>query len=174
MTGFWINPLLGYPSSAGPRRVRTIERARRRAARRSSPPLGQTPSLGEGGALPTRERSSVYTTEQLREVIATVPWTQSKGYDRSSDGAHVAPHQYIVRQREPEAYAALRWAIEHREETYRASYGGYRYTYWPFDGWRYWCMGVILNRVPIEDAQADPLASDDPDAVDFLTGQRGT
>lgn len=113
------------------------------------------------------------TLDEVRTLIAAADWTQSKGYERKSDGAPVAPHQYVVRPKQPEVFAAVNWMLGHAPDTYRGAYGGYRYTYWNCDGWRYWTMGVILNRVPVEDAARDPMAADDPTAVDYLTGQRG-
>jgi hypothetical protein len=165
MPVFWINQALGYPPGAGQRR---IWREQKLARQRSSAQVGHPPTRPTGAQSRGHERSAVHTVDEVRAAIAGARWTQSKGYERK-DGAQVSAHQYIVRPKQPEAHAIISWMIAHAEDRYSATYGGWRYTYWNCDGWKYWTMGIILNRVPLDDAAADPLAGNDPTAASWKT-----
>jgi hypothetical protein len=86
---------------------------------------------------------------------AAVTWTRAKTYPD-------APHEYIVRHDQPALWEHFRECIKKHGQplvfTLRGRTLTYR-VYLPGDGYRYWLMGVVLNRT-----QANAPTSDGTEA----------
>ena len=82
-------------------------------------------------------------------IIAGVEWKNAKTSEAFT------PHEYIVRAKYPEAHAALADSIKaygRREPWQIAGMAKPQYyRYWRFEGYKYWHMGIIINRVPIKE-----------------------
>lgn len=87
----------------------------------------------------------------LLPVVARCDWTTAKSY------AKTAPHEYVVRGKTVaiEDFTALATAIKDRG--YKARWQAVESkrwitgTYLRIDNYRYWWMGVIINRAPLLD-----------------------
>lgn len=161
-SGFWTNPILGLPACLTYRMLRRRQSLApwrpsfsRRLPRRNmpSPPPDYVPQ-----ALPDDP-----TVDDLRAAIDAAFWHHSPGYARHDD-AEIRPHEYIVRPEEPILFRALQAMIQKSPDRYKGTYGGWTYTYWNLDGWKYWAFRLILNRVRLDEAAVDPLAQPDPNA----------
>lgn len=75
----------------------------------------------------------------LLAAIAAATWR---------DTNHVAPHQYVVRDKEPRLYAAMVARLLTRG--YTGVFNRWRYHYVDLDGYTYWHIPPILNRRPID------------------------
>jgi hypothetical protein len=77
--------------------------------------------------------------------LSQLRWTNAKTYPD-------APHEYVLRDRYPEVFAAVqallkgegvkeKFTLRGRTSTYRYYYAG---------GYKYWIMGQVLNRAKIQ------------------------
>lgn len=60
---------------------------------------------------------------------------------------YIAPHEYIVADSNREAFGVIAEAI--RKDAVTGEFLGRRYRYWFHGDYKYWWMGVIINRVRI-------------------------
>jgi hypothetical protein len=88
----------------------------------------------------------VTETERERELAALLPilaglsWTFAKTY------AAYAPHEYVVRGRTVDAATYTRVVAAIRAYGERGTYGPYRNKYLVIGEFKYWSMGVVINR----------------------------
>jgi len=77
--------------------------------------------------------------------MADVTWKSAVTYPD-------APHEYVLRERYPEAYAFYQQRIAQagldKQFTLRGRTATYRY-YHAGDGYKYWVMGNVLNRAKV-------------------------
>jgi hypothetical protein len=76
--------------------------------------------------------------------MADVTWKSAVTYPD-------APHEYVLRERYPQTYAIYQKRIAQagldEQFTLRGRTATYRY-YYAGDGYKYWILGDVLNRVP--------------------------
>ena len=77
------------------------------------------------------------------EAIEKVVWVKTD---------YIRPHQYFVRDNHPGAFHVLSDAI--RKRGVKGEFLGRQYRYWFHGDYKYWWMGVIINRVVIKPAVA--------------------
>jgi hypothetical protein len=130
VSAFWLNQALGYPPGATRRRIQTLRRHRWQSHARNAQTSPGAPRRHPTGA-PQR---SLMDLTAAREAIAAADWRSSKGYE--SHGLAVAPHAYIVRQKQPEPFAVLAQAIKDSPDAYTQKYGRTTYRYLEIDGFR--------------------------------------
>ncbi len=73
--------------------------------------------------------------KETQKEIDAVPWRKTE---------YIAPHEYISVMDYPDLVAKITKHI--KEEGILREFRGVKYRYFYFGGYRYWRMGVILNR----------------------------
>ncbi len=78
-----------------------------------------------------------------REYVAWMAedtfWTQTN---------YLSPHEYIIRRVHPELVDRMRALIA--EEGYAARFQGHTWRYVDLGAYRYWVVGVVLNRARLD------------------------
>jgi len=65
---------------------------------------------------------------------------------------YISPHEYIVYERDLEAFRLIRKEIE--EHGVMEKFQGRSYKYWYYEGWKYWAIFPVINRARIKPAAA--------------------
>ena len=98
----------------------------------------QTLLLVVGGLQPAKCQPSIV------KILSSVIWKSAVTYPD-------APHEYVLRGWHPETYALYEVRIREQgvdeQFTLRGHTATYRY-YYAADGYKYWILGDVLNRVP--------------------------
>lgn len=72
-----------------------------------------------------------------------------------------APHEYILKDWNPQVYAyfeeKLKTESVKEQFTLRGRTSWYKY-YYPGDGYRYWIVGIVLNRARVDPSEVGPPA----------------
>lgn len=73
------------------------------------------------------------------EAIDEVEWRKTN---------YIRPHEYIVRDNNPAAFHVIAETI--KKDSVVGEFLGRRYRYWFFKDYKYWQMGIIINRARIK------------------------
>jgi len=71
----------------------------------------------------------------------------SKAKWRATD--YIEAHEYIIKEQHPELFELMRQAI--KTDGYSAKFRGASYRYINIGAYKYWTMGVVLNRSKIKE-----------------------
>lgn len=71
----------------------------------------------------------------MEERINRIKWIKT---------THIQPHEYILRKDHPDLYSEISKMI--KEKGYTKDFRGTKYRYVDIGEYKYWCMGIILNR----------------------------
>lgn len=79
---------------------------------------------------------------KLSDMIKAQKWTFAKTY------AKTAPHEYIIQSWNPLLHSTLAEFIKKYGYDKQFKNDG-TFRYWEFQGYKYWHMGVCINREPL-------------------------
>lgn len=80
--------------------------------------------------------------DDIADKLRKVKFTFAKTYAQSF------PHEYTLQEREPEVFELMQIWIN--EQGYDKFFYGKLYRYLELDGYKYWIIGNVLNREPLE------------------------
>lgn len=79
---------------------------------------------------------------QLSEAVDLVEWRCSR---------RVCKHQYILKKEQLELFQKLKWAL--RASPFSEKYLECNYKVCFIAGFKYWCMGDVINRKPMTEKE---------------------